>query len=161
MTRIPHGPAPGRTPNFEYDLFISYAHIDNQHYSEVPQGGLNYLHERLQVSLSRRLGRAPRIWRDRKLRGNDVFDDEIKQTLANTAIFLPVMSPRYLESTSCRAEVQDFSRLARQQGGVRIGFDLVPDASQASPPTGEVRGFTRGIDGVARIEGDRRFERES
>ncbi len=109
------------TPNFDYDLFISYAHIDNQHYSDLPQGWVDYLHERLQVSLSRRLGRAPRIWRDPKLRGNDVFDDEIKQTPANTAIFVPVMSPRYLESASCRAEVQNFSRLAKQQGGVRIG----------------------------------------
>jgi len=31
------------TPNFEYDLSISYAHIDNQHYSEVPQGWVDYL----------------------------------------------------------------------------------------------------------------------
>ena len=82
------------TPNFEYDLFISYAHIDNQHYSGVPQGWVDYLHERLQVSLSRRLGRAPRIWRDRKLRGNDVFDDEIKQTLANAAIPSPAHAAR-------------------------------------------------------------------
>ena len=61
--------------------------------------------ERLEISLLKRLGRTPKIWRDRKLRGNEVFNDEIKETLAETAIFVAVMSPRYLESTSCRAEV--------------------------------------------------------
>src|SRR5438067_3984115 len=64
-------------PDFEYDLFISYAHIDNQHYSDVPKGWIDYLHDRLEISLSKRLGRTPKIWRDRKLRGNEVFNDEI------------------------------------------------------------------------------------
>lgn len=106
---------------FEWDVFISYAHIDNQHYSGVPQGWVDFLHERLGVSLAKRLGRAPMIWRDRKLRGNDAFNDEIKETLSETAIFLAVVSPRYLLSTSCRAEVDDFTRSAERQGGVRIG----------------------------------------
>ena len=66
-------------PYFEYDLFISYAHIDNQHYPDVPKGWIDYLHERLEVSLSKRLGRTPKIWPDRKLRGNEVFNDEIKK----------------------------------------------------------------------------------
>jgi TIR domain-containing protein len=122
------------TPNFEYDLFISYAHIDNQYYSGVPQGWVDYLHERLQVSLSRRLGRAPRIWRDRKLRGNEVFDDEIKQTLASTAIFLPVMSPRYLESTSCRAEVQDGVSKLLTHSGARCRPSRFRRTARSWPP---------------------------
>ncbi|MGH8582979.1 MAG: TIR domain-containing protein [Gammaproteobacteria bacterium] len=110
-----------RPSPFDWDVFISYAHIDNRHYSGVPQGWVDFLHERLGVSLAKRLGRLPKIWRDRKLRGNDAFNDEIKETLSKTAIFLAVVSPRYLASTSCRAEIDDFMRATERQGGVRIG----------------------------------------
>jgi len=107
--------------SFNWDIFISYAHIDNEHYSDVPHGWIEYLHERLDVRLAQLLGKPPRIWRDRKLAGNDVFNDTIKEQLAKTAIFLAVLSPRYCESPSCRAEVEDFTRFAKEQGGIQVG----------------------------------------
>jgi hypothetical protein len=60
-------------PPFDWDIFISYAHIDNGHYADIPQGWIDYLHERLNIRLAQLLGQPPRIWRDRKLAGNDVF----------------------------------------------------------------------------------------
>src|SRR5262249_51982837 len=107
--------------SFDWDIFISYAHIDNEHYSDIPQGWIDSLHERLEKRLPQLLGNPPRIWRDRKLGGNDVFNDTIKEQLAKTAIFLPVLSPRYLESSSCRTEVEHFTHFAKQQGGIQVG----------------------------------------
>ena len=107
---------------FAWDIFISYAHIDNQHYSDIPQGWIDYLQERLEIRLAQLLGRTPNIWRDRKkLRGNLEFQDQINDDLAKVAVFVAVLSPRYLESTSCRAEVEAFTRAAEQQGGIRRG----------------------------------------
>jgi TIR domain len=106
----------------EWDIFISYTHIDNQHYPGIPQGWIDDLQERLEIRLAQLLGRTPHIWRDRKqLRGNIVFQDEINDDLAKVSVFVSVLSPRYLESDSCQAEVKAFTRIAKQQGGIRRG----------------------------------------
>ncbi len=108
-------------PGFDWDIFISYAHIDNEHFSDLPQGWIDYLHERLEIRLANLLGQPAKIWRDRKLSNTDIFNDAIKEQLAKTAIFLAVLSPRYCDSPACRAEVEDFTRFAKQQGGIRVG----------------------------------------
>src|SRR5258706_5828560 len=59
-------------PSFEYDIFISYAHVDNL----VPRGGgrgwVDRFQEELELELSRRLGRvgAAKIWWDNSLDGS-------------------------------------------------------------------------------------------
>jgi hypothetical protein len=80
--------------SFDWDIFISYAHIDNEHYSDIPHGWIDYLDERLKVDLASGLGRPLRIWRDPKLTGSDAFNNTIKERLAKAAIFLAVLSPR-------------------------------------------------------------------
>jgi len=84
-----------------WDIFISYAHIDNQHYSGIPQGWVDYLQERLEIRLAQLLGRPPRIWRDtRNLRGNLNFQNQINNDLADVAVFISILSPRYLNRNS-------------------------------------------------------------
>jgi hypothetical protein len=110
-------PAPG----FEYDLFISYAHLNNQPIPGGEKGWIDYLHEWLERQLSELLRRQAHIWRDRKLRGNDAFNGEIATALEKSALLLPVISPRYLESPSCREEIETFFRLAERRGGLQAG----------------------------------------
>jgi hypothetical protein len=106
--------------SFENHLFISYAHIDNQPLAEGLKGWVDTLHERLAIRLAQLLGKPPKIWRDRKLAGNDIFNDVIVIELSKTAILLSVLSPRYLQSPACRGEINDFFRLAAQGGGIRV-----------------------------------------
>jgi hypothetical protein len=106
---------------YKNDIFLSYAHIDNQHFSDVEKGWIDYLHERLEMRLAQLLGKTPNIWRDRKLGGNDVFDNEILAELSRSAVMVSVLSPRYVMSHSCAEEVDGFCRLAEQQGGMRVG----------------------------------------
>src|SRR5262249_1334827 len=40
--------------------------------------------------------------------------------LSQTAILVSVVSPRYLQSPSCRRELEDFFRLAAQNGGLQL-----------------------------------------
>ncbi|HYJ86260.1 MAG TPA: toll/interleukin-1 receptor domain-containing protein [Pyrinomonadaceae bacterium] len=107
--------------DFENSLFISYAHIDNARFTEVEKGWIELLHEALDWRLPQLLGRPVKIWRDRKLGGNDVLNDTIIIELSKAAILLAVITPRYLQSKSCRSELDDFFRLAAQNGGLRIG----------------------------------------
>lgn len=106
---------------FDKDLFISYAHIDNQPLTEERQGWVSRFHATLAAQLSMRLGTTARIWRDDKLRGNDVFPDEITRQFARTAVMLSVLSPRYLASDWCQRELNSFCDEAQRHGGLVLG----------------------------------------
>ncbi len=106
---------------FENDIFISYAHIDDQSLIEGQNGWVSNLHRVLQVRVAQLLGKTPKIWRDPKLQGNDVFGDELVQSLPKTAILLSVLSPRYAQSEWCQRELSEFYDAAARAGGVRLG----------------------------------------
>lgn len=112
---------------FQNDLFISYAHIDNQFFSEKTKGWIDLLHERLEIRLAQLLGTPPNIWRDKKLRGYDDFEDTLVIELSRSAIFVSVVSPRYISSDSCRKEVEfiDGETKRRQLGDKRCVFKIV------------------------------------
>lgn len=107
-------------PTFENHLFISYAHIDNDHFSGTANGWIDLLHERLSIRLAQLLGKPPRIWRDRKLKGYEAFGETIVIELARSAILVSVVSPRYIDSKSCQSEIENFFRLANEGGGVQV-----------------------------------------
>jgi len=105
---------------FEHHVFISYAHIDNARFTEAEKGWVDRLHEYLESRLPQLMGGPVNIWRDGKLGGNDVFNETIDIELSKTAILLSVASPRYFQSSSCQRELEDFFRLAAEQGGLTI-----------------------------------------
>jgi len=105
---------------YDQHLFISYAHIDNQPLSPEQRGWITRFHQTLEAILGTRLGREARIWRDDKLRGNDVFGDEIVEQFPRTALLVSVVSPRYVESEWCTREVREFCTAAEQRGGLVV-----------------------------------------
>src|SRR5262245_25271540 len=106
--------------SFKKDLFISYAHIDNQPLTPEQKGWISRFHASLEALLSMRLGQAAKIWRDDKLQGNDVFADEIVDQFAQTAVLVCVLTPRYLNSEWCTREVREFCARAEQSGGLVV-----------------------------------------
>jgi len=106
---------------FDMDIFISYAHIDNLTLKEGDNGWIANFHKALDVRLAQLLGERPRIWRDKKLQGNDFFGDEIVQQFPKTAIMLSIISPRYIKSEWCTREVKEFYKTAARGIGTRIG----------------------------------------
>ena len=103
---------------FDKHVFISYAHIDNQPLSPQQQGWVTRFHATLGALLSMRIGRPAQIWRDDKLRGNDVFAAEIVEQFGHTAMLMSVLTPRYLESEWCTRELREFCEQAERSGGV-------------------------------------------
>jgi hypothetical protein len=106
--------------SYSKDLFISYAHIDNQPLTPEHQGWISRFHASLEALLNMRLGQVARIWRDDKLRGNDVFADEIVEQFTQTALFVSVLTPRYLKSEWCTKEVREFCARAEKSGGMVV-----------------------------------------
>lgn len=105
---------------FEKHAFISYAHIDNQPISDEDEGWISNFHELLQSMVSMKLGEKVNIWRDNKLRGSDIFSDEIVQQFPKTAIFISVITPRYINSEWCTKEIKEFYKVAAENLGLRI-----------------------------------------
>ena len=106
--------------SFNKDLFISYAHIDNQPLTPGQQGWISRFHASLEALLSMRLGHTAKIWRDDKLQGNDIFADEIVSQFAQTAVLVSILTPRYLTSDWCTREAREFCVRAAQSGGVVV-----------------------------------------
>lgn len=106
---------------FENDIFVSYAHIDDQPLIEGQKGWITSFHRVLEIRLGQLLGRHPRIWRDPKLQGNDVFADRLVERLPRVAIIASIVSPRYLKSEWCLRELREFQKASAATGGMRVG----------------------------------------
>jgi hypothetical protein len=73
--------------SFTQDLFISYAHIDNQIIKVAEKGWVSRFHTTLEALLSRRLGKYAHIRGDDKFQSNDMFSDEITEKFTQTALY--------------------------------------------------------------------------
>ena len=106
---------------FPNDLFISYAHIDNQALSPDQRGWIDEFHRCLEIRLQQLLGEKPEIWRDPKLQGNDYVQEEIVSRFSEVAILVSVLSPRYVKSEWCMKELDGFLHEAEAKGELKIG----------------------------------------
>lgn len=106
---------------YQRQAFISYAHLDNLPLTPDQIGWVSLFHSTLNTLLSQRLGAQCDIWRDDKLRGNDVFSDEIMQQLGDTALFISVLTPRYLKSEWCAREINSFYQQAEASHSLVVG----------------------------------------
>ena len=107
--------------NFEQNVFISYAHIDDQPLTPGERGWISRFHASLKSLLSMRIGREAKIWRDEKLQGNDVFSDEIVAQFKQSAVLVSIVTSRYLNSEWCTREAREFCQSAQQAGRLVVG----------------------------------------
>lgn len=105
---------------FENDIFISYAHLDNQPLIRDAEGWISQFHHSLSVRVSQLLGKESSVWRDPKLQGNDYFDETIIKELQKVALLVSVFSPRYVRSEWCTKELMQFCEAAQYTGGLRV-----------------------------------------
>jgi hypothetical protein len=107
-------------PGCKHDLFISYAHIDDQPLTDEKKTWVAEFHRLLETRLSQALGQWPAIFRDPTIQGNDYFSDLLLNTLPEAAILVAVLSPGYLKSDWCLRELEGFCRATRVRGDLRI-----------------------------------------
>jgi hypothetical protein len=100
------------------DVFISYAHIDDQPMMEGQRGWISQFHRSLEVRMAQLLGQELKIWRDPKLQGSDLFDEALVKQFSASKVLVSVLSPRYVRSEWCRRELEEFVRAAATQGGL-------------------------------------------
>jgi hypothetical protein len=95
---------------FEQDVFVSYAHENNQPRIEGQRGWVDQFVIDLELALREQIGRPAglSIWMDRKLHGNQNFENAIDDTFQRGAVFLSIVSPSYVQSPFCRCEWEGF-----------------------------------------------------
>jgi hypothetical protein len=104
-------------PGFDYDIFISYAHVNDQAADARREGWVAQFQRHLEMQLSTLVGRKDlvKVWRDPVLDGNQLFDSTIKDRINRSAIFLSLFSFGYLHSNYCLQEMQWFFDKARAE----------------------------------------------
>ncbi len=112
-------------PEFEYDIFFSYAHLDNKPLPNEEKGWVHEFYEYLECLLNKRCGRNGRLkiwWDERKLDGNVYFDDSIAEGIKKSAILICFNSTSYDESDYCRQELSTFyDKALNERLGMKVG----------------------------------------
>ncbi len=107
----------------QYDVFISYAHDDNNKLVDEAIGWVEQFEKDFQVTLQEQLGRPPEIWRDSDITPNEDFEKKIFRRLAKSVIFLPVLSRIFINRPYCLRELRAFTEYAEKQLATYIGAD--------------------------------------
>ncbi len=106
-----------------YDVFISYAHVDDEPLPGAAKGWVATFVGGLKNKLNQELGRrgAYRLWMDYELRGNDAVTPKIHEILDGASTLVLFLSKGYLASTWCREELKRFAeRLGPNVGQVFV-----------------------------------------
>jgi hypothetical protein len=111
-------------PRYEHDIFISYAHVDNEPIPGAEEGWVSTLVRGLKTLLAQRLGRSDAfsLWMDYRLSLHEPVTPEIMATIGKTATLVVVLSPGYLASEWCQREKNAFLQIVgeRPRHGSRV-----------------------------------------
>lgn len=116
----------GLIPGYEYDIFISYVHADNESETNDGDGWVDRFYKYLDTKLNKHSKKIKIWWDSKKLDGSQVFDKTIEEALENSAIILCLNSRLYSQSEYCKKELQYFNKKA---AGDEVGL-LVGDRSR-------------------------------
>jgi hypothetical protein len=134
-------PADGR---YRHDIFVSYAHRDDQPVAGTVTGFVSQLVADLKTEIGRKVGKSLDIWWDHyNISGNTRVTDEIMAAASDCAGIVIVASPAYLRSEWCDKERSAFfQELRRRQGeSSRAVFIVSLEPIEQAKLPGDLRDF--------------------
>ncbi|MEK7990639.1 MAG: toll/interleukin-1 receptor domain-containing protein [Thiotrichaceae bacterium] len=101
---------PSFVDDYQYDIFVSYAHVDNDPLPGAEQGWISTLINGLRNHLGQKLGRADayQLWLDTHEPVNAQLISRRQQYVSESALLLIILSPAYLASDCCMNELNQF-----------------------------------------------------
>lgn len=127
---IPIPSAPPRDPAADetFDVFVSYAHADDEVPPGAARGWVTTLVDAVKAVLRRKLGGAgAKVWMDHQLAANQPVTAELRRRVSGSRTLLLVLSRGYLESEWCRRELADFVAQAALRGDTQAVFAVEID----------------------------------
>lgn len=125
------------------DIFVSYAHVDDEPLRPAKIGWVTTFVENLTGELARCLGRreACELWMDYELRGNQSISGEVKAQVQSARAFLMFLSPGYEASTWCQEELSLFLETVGEIAG-RVYIIRLNDTATPEPLAKEqIKGY--------------------
>src|SRR5262245_19635052 len=102
----------------QYDVFVSYAHADDEVPAGAARGWVTTLAAELTKVLRRKIGgQGARMWMDHELAANASVSGALLGALNASRTLLLVMSPGYIASDWCRSELGGFLAQAAHRKG--------------------------------------------
>lgn len=92
----------------ESDLYISYAHVDDQPLMHEKEGWISQFHRDLEIRVQQLSGEPVKIWRQSHTTGTTDPDPKVLQVLPGIKAMISVVSPPFVKSPACRTEVTTF-----------------------------------------------------
>jgi hypothetical protein len=109
-------------PKYFYDVFLSYAHADNEGREEWVGSFKTELEFRIRANLGAWGGRGATVWWDEHgMRPGDSIRGTIIDALDRSAAVVSLCSPHYLSSGYCMDELAAFETACARDGGIRVG----------------------------------------
>jgi len=109
-------------PGYEYDIFISYVHADNESETYGEDGWIDQFYKYLDTKLNKH-SRDIKIWWDSKnLDRSEVFDNSIADAIDKSAIMICLYSRLYPQSDYCKKELEHFyEKVSKEKVGLTVG----------------------------------------
>lgn len=127
---------------FANDVFISYAHEDNQPLPPHQKGWVDHFEAALRAYLGKTAGDPPKIWRDPTLERTGNLDEHIRRHLRTSAVLLCVVSRSYIRSGYCLEELNQFlAEFGDDSRIVKVVTASLPDENQHPPPLNKSIGY--------------------
>jgi hypothetical protein len=98
---------------FVFDVFISYTREDEGVWPGREEGWVSHFSSDLEIALNQRLGRRTTIFFDRPNSSEPGPIEHVEDSIRNSAVFVPVISPAYVACTRARWEFWRFIRDSR------------------------------------------------
>jgi len=129
---------------YEHDVFVSYAHVDNEPLAGVDEGWVSLLAQNIQKLVDRKLGRKDScdLWMDYRLRNHESFTPKLLDAVGKSATLLVVLSSGYLASPWCERERKAFREMVRGRDSSNIFVvELEPLGSDRPTEFNELLGY--------------------
>ncbi len=109
-------------PGYEYDIFISYVHADNESETDDADGWIDQFYKYLDTKLNKH-SKDIKIWWDSKnLDRSEVFDNSIAEAIDKSAIMICLYSRLYPQSDYCKKELEHFyDKVSKEKIGLTVG----------------------------------------
>jgi hypothetical protein len=132
------------TQGFVHDVFVSYAHLDNEPAKPGLDGWVQILVDRLTIELRQRLGTQDvDVWMDYRLEGNEPLTQQLYDAVQASATLLVVLSPAYLKSQWCTRERERFfARIAERKAAGTVFVAQALDVAEKPPELAELTGYS-------------------
>src|SRR4030095_7827590 len=110
-------------PHYKHDIYVSYAHVDNEPLAGVDTRWVTNLITGLKPLLGQKFGRADAysLWMDNTIRAYEAITPHLLEQVQDSAILLLILSPGYVASEWCCRELSTFvAKVGKEAGRVFI-----------------------------------------